>query len=145
MTTLAPVEVEAIARDYDAAWNAKDLDAIVSRHAEGGTYRLNVAGTPAVKGREAIRDAFAASLGNWRDLSFELEEALYGDGFYVWSSSVRGVLAKPLALGAVTIPANGLRLVFSGVDVITLNERGLIESKHTHFDVIAAANQAAAG
>jgi hypothetical protein len=144
MTTLAPVEIEAIAREYDAAWNAKDLDAIVSRHAENGTYRLNAAGTPTIRGRESIRAAFAASLGNWSELAFEMEQARFGDGFYVWSSSLRGVLAKPLELGAVTIPANEARLAFSGVDVITLDERGLIESKQTYFDIVAAANQAAA-
>ena len=145
MTTVASVDVEAIARDYDAAWNAKDLDAIVSSHAEDGTYRLHIAGAPAIRGRESIRAAFAASLDNWSDLSFDLERVLFGDGFYVWSSSLRGVLAKPLELGAVAIPANGARLAFRGVDVITLDERGLIESKQTYFDLVAAANQAAAG
>jgi hypothetical protein len=142
MTTLAPVDVEAIARDYDASWNAKDLDAIVSRHAEDGTYQLHIAGAPTIRGRDAIRAAFAASLDNWRDLSFEFEQVLCGEGFYVWLSSLRGVLARPLELGAVTIAANGAPLRFSGLDVITLDERGLIRSKQTHFDVVAAANQA---
>jgi steroid delta-isomerase-like uncharacterized protein len=144
MAAVAPLDVEAIARDYDAAWNAKDVDAIVARHAADGTYRLHIAGAPTIRGTESMRAAFAASLGNWSDLSFELEQVLFGDGFYVWSSSLHGVLAKPLGLGAVTIPANGVRLTFSGVDVIRLDARGLIESKQTYFDVISAANQAAA-
>jgi len=138
----APFDIRAFAEEYDQAWRAMDPDAIVERHAEDGTYQLHVAGLPAVMGREAMRATFAASLAAWREVSFSFDKAFYGDSFFVWQSTMQGVLAEPLDLGAFTIPANGQRLSLHGVDVITLNEHGRIQSKETHFDFVAAANQA---
>jgi steroid delta-isomerase-like uncharacterized protein len=143
MSTKAPVDIEAFAQAYDRAWQAKDVDAIIAKHAEEGTYRLHVAGSPELQGRESLREAFATSITNWRDLDFSFDRALYGESFYVWQATLEGTLQAPLELGAVTIPANGARLAFPGLDVITLNDAGLIESKQTHFDLVAAANQAA--
>jgi hypothetical protein len=96
-------------------------------------------------GREALRAAFTVSLENWSEISFDFQQALYGERFYVWQSKLQGVLARPLALRAVTIEANGTRLQFIGCDVITLDNAGLIKSKETYFDVLAMANQASAG
>ena len=135
-------DIREFAMEYDKAWRAMDPDAIAAHHTEDGTYQLHVAGLAAVVGREAMRATFVASLAMWRELSFSFDKAFYGDSFFVWQSTMHGVLAEPLALGAVTIPANGKRLSLHGVDVITLNEEGLIQSKETHFDFVAAANQA---
>lgn len=135
-------DIETFAREYDQAWQAKDPDAITARHAVDGTYQLHVAGLPAVDGRAAMRETFAASLANWRDLTFSFDRAFYGDRFYVWQSTISGVLTQPLALGAITLPANGERLSFRGIDVITIDDDGLISSKETHFDLVDAANQA---
>jgi steroid delta-isomerase-like uncharacterized protein len=143
MSTKASVDIEAFAQQYDRAWKAKDVDAIVARHAEDGTYRLHVAGAPELQGREALRAAFAASIANWHDLDFAFDRALYCESFYIWQATLHGTLERPLELGAVTIPANGARLALPGIDVITLNDEGLIASKETHFDLIAAVNQAA--
>lgn len=93
-------------------------------------------------GRTALRETFAATLDNWKELGFTFERAFYGDHFYVWQSMLHGVLAQPLELGAVTVPANGAPLAFRGVDVIALDSDGLISSKETHFDLADAANQA---
>src|SRR6266545_13918 len=107
MGALTQAQMERIARAYDAAWQARDVDAIVSKHTNDSTYRLHVAGAPAISGRDALRAAFTESLENWTDLSFELDRAFFGSDHYVWQSTARGVLARPLALGAVTIGANG--------------------------------------
>jgi steroid delta-isomerase-like uncharacterized protein len=143
MSTMTPIEIERFAQRYDRAWNAKDVDAIAAMHAEDGTYRLHVAGSPQVQGREAIRAAFATSIVAWRELSFSFDRAFYGDSFYVWQSTLRGVLDRPLELGAVTVPATGATIAMTGVDVIAIGVDGLIESKETHFDIAAAANHAA--
>ena len=136
------MNVADVAHAYDAAWNARDLDAIVGFHREDGWYRLNVAGLPAVRGRTAIRAAFEASLANWASLDFALVDLRCGDGFYVWESSVHGRPAAELQLGVVSIAPS--EVTFSGVDVITLDGDGRIATKSTYFDLVAAANQAAA-
>jgi steroid delta-isomerase-like uncharacterized protein len=135
-------DIRTFAREYDQAWQAKDPDAISAMHAENGTYQLHVAGLPETQGRTAMRAAFASSLANWRELSFSFEMALYGDSFYIWQATMHGILAQPLELGAVTIPANGKTLALRGIDVISLDENGLIASKESYFDLVAAANQA---
>jgi len=135
-------DVRAFAHEYDQAWQNRDPEAIVAHHAEHGSYQLHVAGLPAVTGRDAIRATFAASLAAWQEVSFSFDKAFYADGFFVWQSTMHGVLAEPLNLGAITIPANGRTLSLHGVDVITLNDDGLIQTKETHFDFVAAANQA---
>jgi hypothetical protein len=144
MSTLALADVERIAREYDRAWNAKDIDAILARHASDGTYQLHVAGAPTYSGREALRAAFSASLENWSEISFEFQRVLCGDRFFVWQSRLHGVLARPLALGAVTIEPNGARLDFTGCDVITLDGEGLLKTKESYFDILAGADQATA-
>jgi ketosteroid isomerase-like protein len=141
---LEPDRVEAIARTYDAAWNAHDLEAIVAAHAPDGSFRLHLAGSPSVHGRDALRRAFAASLAGWRELSFALERVQRGDRFYVWESTVRGTLARPLQFGAVTVEPTSAPLAFTAVDVVTLDGDGLIRTKDTYVDIVAAANQAAA-
>lgn len=130
---------------YDQAWQSRDPERIASHHAEDGTYQLHVAGLPAVEGRKALQATFAASLATWSDVSFTFDKAFYGDDFFVWQSTMHGVLAEPLTLGAVTIPADGKTLSLHGVDVISVDSSGLIASKETHFDFIAAANQAILG
>jgi steroid delta-isomerase-like uncharacterized protein len=143
ITAMSPpkLPVEALAQEYDAAWNAGDVDAIVARHAPNGSYRLHIGAAPAISGRDAIHQAFSASLANWREVSFELVRARYDQGGYVWESTVRGVLERPLRLGLVTVPATGAPISFTGVDVITLDQDGLISTKDTYFDILAAAAQ----
>lgn len=143
MGGISPAEVDRLAREYDAAWNSGDVDAIVARHAAAGSYHLHVADAPVVTGREAMRRAFATALENWRELAFELDHVQCGPGFYVWRSTVRGTLEQPLRLGAVTIEPTGEPLAFTGIDVVILDGHGLIERKDTSFDILAAANQAA--
>jgi steroid delta-isomerase-like uncharacterized protein len=131
--------VEALAREYDAAWNAGDVDAIVARHAQDGSYHLHVAGAPVITGRQTLHKAFTAALANWRELSFEPVRVRCEERGYVWESTVRGVLERPLRLGAVTVPVTGTPLRFTGVDLVTLDQDGLISTKDTYFDILAAA------
>lgn len=142
MAGISPAEVERLAREYDALWNAGDVDAIVARHADTGSYRLHVAGAPAITGRDAMHRAFTTALGNWGELAFELDHVQCGVGFYVWRSTVRGTLRRPLHLGVTTIEPTGEPLSFTGIDVISLDGQGLIARKDTHFDILAAAGQA---
>jgi hypothetical protein len=134
--------VEALARAYDVAWNAHDLDAIVAAHAPDGSYRLHVAGSPEVAGRAGLRAAFSAALEPWGALSFQLDRIHTGDGFYVWESTIRGTLARPLHLGPLSVQPSGATLTFTGVDVVTLSADGLIQRKDTYLDIVAALDRA---
>src|SRR5882672_4607984 len=79
-------QAEAIARDWIEAWNAHDLDRILSHYSEdivfSSPFAIRLVGTPngVVRGREALRTCFARGLEAYPDLHFEPIEVLPGAG-----------------------------------------------------------------
>jgi len=71
-----PPALERVLRDYEAAWQAKDADALAALFAEDG-FVLSV-GRPPVRGRENIRERYANSGGplSLRALDFAAEGAV---------------------------------------------------------------------
>ena len=130
MTTQDRTEIEAIVSRYADAWNAHDLDAIMSFHADDGTFCLHADGEQAV-GREAIREVFAESLRQWHGLRFESRRLLIGDGF----------LSHEMTFRATS--DDGREVSFDMTDVITMRD-GLILTKDTYADATALARQLAA-
>lgn len=59
-----PAEVERVLRDYERHWTAGDEAALAALFAEDGFILQN--GRPPVRGREAIRQAYASSRGPLR-------------------------------------------------------------------------------
>ncbi|HEU4521706.1 MAG TPA: SgcJ/EcaC family oxidoreductase [Thermoanaerobaculia bacterium] len=56
-----PAAVDRVLRDYERAWQAHDAEALASLFAEDGFVLAN--GKPPVRGRAAIREAYAKSGG----------------------------------------------------------------------------------
>jgi hypothetical protein len=81
---LSETEVRQFANEWIAAWNAHDLDAVISHYAPDVTLNSPVAvevlkdesGT--VVGREALRKYFQRGLGVHSQLRFELIDVLWG-------------------------------------------------------------------
>jgi hypothetical protein len=77
---------EAFAREWVAAWNSHDLDAILSHYAEDVVFRspfvVSLLGVEdgVVRGRDALRDYFARGLAAYPELEFDLHEGLPGAG-----------------------------------------------------------------
>jgi ketosteroid isomerase-like protein len=73
-----------LASHWVAAWNAHDLDSIMTHYEEGIELTSPVAaqllGTPdgKVKGNANLRDYFQRGLEAYRDLHFHLEDVLWG-------------------------------------------------------------------
>lgn len=59
-----PPEIERVLRDYEAGWRAGDEEALAALFAEDGFVLQN--GRPPVRGREAIRQAYADAQGPLR-------------------------------------------------------------------------------
>ena len=75
---------EKFAREWVQAWNDKDLDAILSHYADDVVFHspriaqvLQVEQS-SVKGLEALRDYWSASLESVGDIYFEIERILLG-------------------------------------------------------------------
>lgn len=89
---------DAFAADWIAAWNRRDLDAILSHYADGvvftSPFAVRLTGSGTVRGRDALRAYFAAALAKFPDLHFRLRHALAGvNSLVLVYDSVEGLLA----------------------------------------------------
>jgi ketosteroid isomerase-like protein len=116
-------ELEHMIERYNQAWNAHDLDAIVSLHAPGMVFENHTAGERA-EGAE-VRAHIAGIFESWPDLAFSGRRLYARDGLVVseWT--------------ATATASDGRRLTWDGVDVFPC-EHGLILRK----DVYSAAHRA---
>ena len=109
-------ELERMIERYNDAWNAQDLDAIVSFHAPGMVFENHTAGERAEgdEVREHLRGIFA----NWPDLSFSGRRLYARDGLVVseWTA---------------TATRDGRRVEWGGIDVFPF-ANGLILRKDVY-------------
>ncbi len=113
----AAAELERAIERYNAAWNAHDLDAIVSMHAPGMVFENHTAGER-VEG-EAVREHIGRIFESWPDLSFRGRRLYARDGLVVseWT--------------ATATDKEGRRLEWDGIDVFPF-ENGLILRKDVY-------------
>ena len=73
---------EGFPAEWEAAWNAHDLDRIMSHYAEGVVFRSRKAqalvGTGELHGRAALRGYWSEALSRQPDLRFEVLEVFEG-------------------------------------------------------------------
>ena len=110
-------EVERAIERYNAAWNAHELDAIVSLHAPGIVFENHTVGERAEG--DAVRGHIAGILERWPDLRFSTTR-LYA----------RDDLAVCEWVATATHP-DGRRLEWDGVDVFPFVD-GLIARKDVY-------------
>jgi ketosteroid isomerase-like protein len=115
--------LERTIEGYNDAWNAHDLDAIVSFHARGMVFENHTAGERA-EGDE-VRGHIASIFASWPDLSFSGRRLYAREGLVVseWT--------------ATATARDGRSLTWDGVDVFPC-ANGLILRK----DVYSAAHRA---
>lgn len=87
-SAVVPPEIERVLRDYERGWRAGDEQALAALFTEDGFVLQN--GRPPVRGREAIRQAYAGSEGplRLRALSYAADDTVgyiigaygYGEG-----------------------------------------------------------------
>ena len=141
MRTVPPstlLNLDELARRYGEAWNTQDLDAIMSFHTEDGVYHLHGAADP-VKGHAAIRESFAGVFALLPNVAFREQELLLADWGWVSRSAMTGTLGAPFAF-ATAVVEPGRAIAVDAVDVIRVAD-GLITSKHTYVDWLAALTQ----
>ena len=118
-----PAELERVIERYNEAWNAHDLDAILSFHAPGMVFENHTAGERAEG--PTVRDHIGQIFANWPDLSFSGRRMYVRDGLVVseWTASATD--------------KEGRRLEWDGIDVFPFSN-GLILRK----DVYSAGHRA---
>jgi hypothetical protein len=94
---IARADAERLAAHWIAAWNAHDLDAILTHYAEDVDVASPVAarllgGDGRVAGKPALRAYFAKGLAAIPDLRFDLKQVLVGtDTIVLYYANQRGV------------------------------------------------------
>jgi uncharacterized protein (TIGR02246 family) len=123
---------------YGDAWAQRDAELIASFHAPDGSFHLHAAAEP-IRGRDAIRDAFAGFLAQFPDLTFTEQQKLLADWGWAVRWTMSGTLALPFDTGSAVAPPGG-SIAVDAVDVITVSDR-LLTAKHTYLDWPAALRQ----
>ena len=101
---------------YNEAWNAQDLETILSLHAPGFVFENHTAGERAEG--DAVGEHIAAIFRNWPDLRFR------GRRLYVTESVV-------VSEWTASAGRDGRRLEWDGVDIFPL-EQGLLARKDVY-------------
>jgi uncharacterized protein (TIGR02246 family) len=112
--------VKALIDRYDAAWNAKDLDAVASMHDAEIVFHNHTAGER-VAGADAVRTHIGAIFTRWPTLRFERRALRCGEDFAVSEWTARA-----------THPDDGRRLEWDGVDVFPITSDGRIARKDVY-------------
>jgi steroid delta-isomerase-like uncharacterized protein len=123
-------EQELIER-YNDAWNAQDVDAIVSMHAPDIVFENHTAGERAEG--DAVRQHIAGIFESWPDLRFSSRRLHVREGLVVseWTASA-------------THQASGKRVEWDGIDVFPI-EDGVIKRKDVYSNSWTVPAQIAGG
>jgi len=136
-TTDAPLAAaERLAHAYGDAWNAHDIETIMSLHAPGMTFHLHVEGFEEAATPEAVRGQFEAIFAAWPDLHFATTRLHVAPELVVHEFTINGTLAAPWPIEGGAAQPTGRRIAFDGVDVLPLRD-GLVARKDTYLDGLA--------
>ena len=111
-------DLQAISERYFAAWAAHDPDAIVALHTDDTQFWTHLGAEP-VRGRDAVRAAFAEIFEQFPNLTWETYRVLYGEDHWI--------LDWALISGDVR---------FDCLDVVNVNGDGLVTRKDTFIDAM---------
>jgi steroid delta-isomerase-like uncharacterized protein len=128
---------EAIGR-YNDAWNAHDLDAIISMHAPDMIFENHTAGESA-QGEE-VRGHIASIFESWPDLRFETRRLYVRDGVVTQEWTASATHTNTMRRGDLVAEPTGKKIEWRGVDVIPY-EDGLIKRKDVYSDSVSILRQ----
>jgi steroid delta-isomerase-like uncharacterized protein len=128
---------EIIAR-YNEAWNAQDLDAIVSMHAPDMIFANHTAGESAT-GAE-VREHIASIFATWPDLRFETRRLYVREGLVVQEWTATATHSNPMQRGDLEAAPTGREVSWDGIDSIPF-ENGLVKRKDVYSDSVSILRQ----
>ena len=128
---------DAIAR-YNEAWNAHDLDAIMSMHAPDMVFANHTAGESA--SGDEVRGHIGAIFETWPDIAFQTRRLYVRDGLVVQEWTATATHAKTMRRGDLVAEPTGEKVTWDGLDVIPF-EDGLVKRKDVYSDSVSILRQ----
>jgi steroid delta-isomerase-like uncharacterized protein len=131
-------ELEQRIARYNDAWNAHDLDAIMSMHASDMVFENHTAGESAQG--QAVREHIGSIFETWPDIEFTSRRTYARDGLVVQEWTATATHANPMRRGELEAEPTGNRVEWRGVDVIPF-EDGLVKRKDVYSDSVSILRQ----
>ena len=128
---------DAIAR-YNEAWNAHDLDAIMSMHAPDMVFENHTAGESAQG--EAVRGHIGVIFEAWPDIAFAERRLYVREGLVVQEWTATATHTNEMRRGELVAEATGRQITWDGLDVIPY-ENGLVKRKDVYSDSVSILSQ----
>jgi steroid delta-isomerase-like uncharacterized protein len=128
---------QAIAR-YNDAWNAHDLDSIMSMHAAGMVFHNHTAGERA-EGEEA-REHIGSIFRTWPDIEFSTRRLYVRDGLVVQEWTATATHSNVMRRGDLVAEPTNRKISWDGMDVIPF-ENGLVKRKDVYSDSVSILRQ----
>jgi steroid delta-isomerase-like uncharacterized protein len=132
-------ELQDLIDRYNAAWNAHDVEAIVSMHTEDSVFENHVTGDVNV-GREEIGRAIDGIFAVFPDLAFETRRAYIHEDLVVQEWTARGTHEGPMTRSGIEVQPTGRKVEYKGMDVIPIRD-GLVARKDVYSDSITLLRQ----
>ena len=130
--------LEGVVARYNEAWNAHDLDAIMSLHAPDMVFENHTAGERAEGG--AVREHIGAIFATWPDIRFETRRAYVRDGLVVQEWTATATHGSEMRRGDLVAEPTGKTISWDGLDVIPF-ENGLVKRKDVYSDSVSILRQ----
>jgi steroid delta-isomerase-like uncharacterized protein len=134
----APERLEETIALYNEAWNAHDLDAIMSMHAPDMVFHNHTAGESAEG--EAAREHIGSIFRTWPDIEFSTRRLYVRDGLVVQEWTATATHASTMRRGDLVAEPTRRKISWDGLDVIPF-EDGLIKRKDVYSDSVSILRQ----
>jgi steroid delta-isomerase-like uncharacterized protein len=128
---------ETIGR-YNDAWNAHDLDTIMSMHAPDMVFENHTAGESAEG--EAARGHIGKIFETWPDINFTTRRFYARDGLIVQEWTATATHTSTMRRGDLVAEPTGRKIEWKGMDVIPF-ENGLVKRKDVYSDSVSILRQ----
>jgi len=128
---------ETIGR-YNDAWNAHDLDTIMSMHAPDMVFENHTAGESAEG--EAARGHIGKIFETWPDINFTTRRFYARDGLIVQEWTATATHTSTMRRGDLVAEPTGKKIEWKGMDVIPF-ENGLVKRKDVYSDSVSILRQ----
>ena len=132
------MDLQPLIDRYNEAWNAHDLDTIMSLHAPDMVFENHTAGETA-QGEE-VRAHIARIFESWPDIHFTTRRLYVREDLVTQEWTATATHVKTMRRGDVIAEPTGKRIEWRGMDVIPF-EDGLIKRKDVYSDSVSILRQ----